>query len=147
MCVMTFTLITGIIVSIGSGESMDPNIKNGDIIVSSTNAEYSVGDVVCFSNSIEESLICHRVIEINDDAIQTKGDNTSLSDPRTNKENVHKTVLFTIPTHVLIGDLDLTNITFSYLFYKFPVKLPLLFIINIYILNRIGISILRKLNL
>lgn len=66
------------------GTSMNPVITEEDIVVIATNCQdIKLGDIICYKQEIEdkEFLFAHRVIEVNDGWIQTKGDNMSEPDP------------------------------------------------------------------
>lgn len=68
-----------------STESMEPEIKKGDAIVIKKVEEnqLEVNDIVTFK--INEEIITHRIVRINDDGIEktyiTKGDNNNVEDP------------------------------------------------------------------
>lgn len=66
--------------------SMEPNIKIGDYVVVSVNGGYDVGDVVMFKRG--NSYIAHRVIEVFDDGIITKGDANDTEDKKISKDDV-----------------------------------------------------------
>jgi hypothetical protein len=63
-----------------SGWSMHPFIHNGDILtITPIQSNLSVGDVVC-CRSTDIPLFVHRIIRIDDDKIQIKGDNLISDD-------------------------------------------------------------------
>lgn len=66
--------------------SMEPNIKIGDYVIVSVNGGYDVGDVVMFKRG--NSYIAHRVIEVFDDGIITKGDANDTEDKKISKDDV-----------------------------------------------------------
>lgn len=66
--------------------SMEPNIKIGDYVIARVNAGYEVGDVVLFKRG--NAYIAHRVMEIHDDYIVTKGDNNETVDVDIPKDTV-----------------------------------------------------------
>ena len=66
--------------------SMEPNIKIGDYVIVSVNGGYDVGDVVMFKRG--NSYIAHRVIEVFDDGIITKGDANNTEDNKISKDYV-----------------------------------------------------------
>lgn len=66
--------------------SMEPTIKIGDYVVVNVNKEYKVGDVVMFKRG--NAYIAHRVLEIHDDYIITKGDNNETEDVEIPKNTV-----------------------------------------------------------
>lgn len=66
--------------------SMEPNIKIGDYVIARINDGYDVGDVVMFKYG--NNYIAHRVIEVYDDEILTKGDNNKTADVKIKKTDV-----------------------------------------------------------
>ena len=66
--------------------SMEPNIKIGDYVIVSVNGGYDVGDVVMFKRG--NSYIAHRVIEVFDDGIITKGDANDTEDKKISNDDV-----------------------------------------------------------
>lgn len=77
-----FGYVGGTIVS----ASMEPSIKIGDYVIAKANGGYNVGDVVLFKHG--NSFIAHRVVEIYDDYIITKGDNNETVDVDTDVNTV-----------------------------------------------------------
>lgn len=75
------------------GNSMYPNLKNGDFLVVKNNQEVEVGDVVCFFDD-EDRRIVHRVINIDDNKITTKGDFNKVNDKPINKTQIIGKVVF-----------------------------------------------------
>lgn len=66
--------------------SMQPNIMIGDYVIVSVNGGYDVGDVVMFRRG--NSYIAHRVIEVFDDGVITKGDANETEDKKISKDDV-----------------------------------------------------------
>ena len=66
--------------------SMEPTIKQNDIIVVKMHDEYKVNDVVTFEK--DGAYITHRVIIINDNNIITKGDANNTNDVAVDKRTV-----------------------------------------------------------
>jgi signal peptidase len=63
-------------------DSMDPTFYKGDMIIVYGDKNIKVGDIVVF-DSPDTSFsypIIHRVVEIKDDGVVTKGDNNAVSD-------------------------------------------------------------------
>jgi signal peptidase I len=62
--------------------SMEDTIMTGDLIFVDVNVtEYFVQDIISFRKSDQpEIIITHRIVEINDDKITTKGDNNVVSE-------------------------------------------------------------------
>lgn len=74
------------IASITSG-SMWPVLKKGDLVfIKNTNkSELKIGDIVVYRNSLAESgqassFTIHRITELNDETLKTKGDANTISD-------------------------------------------------------------------
>lgn len=87
--VCSYTVLTG---------SMRPEINPGDvIIVKKINIEdVNSGDIITFNK--DEDVITHRVIEIKDKGIITKGDNNNVLDSgQVNSTRLIGKVIFTIP--------------------------------------------------
>ena len=69
----------------------------GDIVVISRQKQYLNNDVITFKDS-QERVITHRIVDINQDKISTKGDANRTSDPETINQNmVLGKVLIVIP--------------------------------------------------
>ena len=57
---------------------MYPTIYDGDFLIVKQNFEKKCGDVVCFVS--DNKQIVHRIIEIKNDSVITKGDNNKYED-------------------------------------------------------------------
>lgn len=66
--------------------SMEPVIKQNDIIIVKKEKDYNINDIVTFKS--ENSYITHRIISINKDSIITQGDNNNTEDMAISKQNV-----------------------------------------------------------
>ena len=55
------------------GRSMWPTLTAGDLITVDTKDSYSLGDIVAFDND-RDSLIVHRLVEVDKDRYRTRGD-------------------------------------------------------------------------
>ena len=75
--------------------SMEPELSVNDVIIVHDDDSYKIGDVVVYQKGSE--LIVHRIIDIDDETITTKGDANNTSDEPINKKNIKGTVVFTIP--------------------------------------------------
>ena len=82
---------------VGSG-SMEPKIKKNDFIIIHKQKEYEIGDIVTFYKKDTNEYITHRIIEIEDEKIITKGDanNTTDLNPIATDDILGK-MLFKIP--------------------------------------------------
>jgi signal peptidase I len=94
----------------GFGNSMYPTLKQGDLvlmipynILKIFNINPKVNDIIVYKSPIDEKLVCHRIIEINNDVIITKGDfNPSIDSYTISEENIIAIVptIFNIPLHI-----------------------------------------------
>ncbi|CDM67311.1 Hypothetical protein CM240_0132 [Clostridium bornimense] len=77
--------------------SMKPTINPGDMIfVKKTDADkLEKGDIITFNK--DNIVATHRIEEISDDSIITKGDNNNLEDTPINKSDVIGKFVFSIP--------------------------------------------------
>ena len=66
--------------------SMDPTIKQNDIILVKMTKNYNVNDIITFEK--DGSYITHRVITINDNNVITKGDANNANDLAIDKQAV-----------------------------------------------------------
>ena len=65
------------------GDSMLPNLKDGEAIIVEKCDKYKIGDIVAFYAIIEKQLkiVVHRVILVRKTYALTKGDNNNFIDP------------------------------------------------------------------
>ena len=80
--------------------SMEPTFYAGDLIIVEDTDEFGVGDIVVFQD--RSSLVVHRVMEISNDLVVTKGDANNVSDSAIELSMVKGRVLFWIP---FVGDV------------------------------------------
>lgn len=67
--------------SVVVSDSMKPDFQRGDLVMTeSVFKEPQVGDIITFKAVDVQNPITHRVVNIKDDIITTKGDNNPLSD-------------------------------------------------------------------
>ena len=104
---------------IGSG-SMQPYLKVNDFVIVKNTDIYKVKDVITYKDNDE--YITHRIIEIQDDNIITKGDFNDLEDKPITKKKIIGKVLFKLSLFRWISDI----------FFK-PITLVILLIIGIII--------------
>lgn len=67
-------------------ESMEPTFNVGDYVIAKDNGGYNVGDIVLFKRG--NAYIAHRVMEVQEDYIITKGDNNETVDVEIPKDTV-----------------------------------------------------------
>ena len=66
--------------------SMDPTIKENDIIIVSTNETYNVNDIITYRD--DANFITHRIITMDGNTLITKGDANNATDQEVNKSDV-----------------------------------------------------------
>jgi|GEM_PF-6065774 len=120
--------------------SMEPNIHVGDMIIfqSRPMEDYEVNDVIVYvrdEGEESEKLIVHRIVEITDGQIITKGDANQESDNPKRMGTVVGRVVFRIPVIGLVAD-----------FIKTPVGFLCVaaFIVVIIIINLIVIAVMNR---
>lgn len=80
--------------------SMEPSIKTGSFAFVNIKSDYEdikIGDVIAYETSMG-SLVTHRVINMEDGFLETKGDNNEVSDGfSVNEDNFYGKTLLSIP--------------------------------------------------
>jgi len=75
---------------------MFPTINTGDVVISLNNSNYKKDDIVTFVS--RNNNITHRIVEIKDDQIYTKGDaNNNVDSEKINKKQIIGKVIYIIP--------------------------------------------------
>jgi signal peptidase I len=80
----------------------------GDVAVVARSEKYNVGDIIVFSPPGSKYPIIHRIVALNKDSYQTKGDHNFHQHPyeyKVEKNQIHGKVLFVIPYIGLIKAL------------------------------------------
>jgi len=80
--------------------SMEPLMHPGDLVVVKKTSDIKIGDVVAFSDPTgkRDLLITHRIVEINEKEIKTKGDAVEEADPFSLKpDKVYGKLVFGVP--------------------------------------------------
>ncbi|MEA1937134.1 MAG: signal peptidase I [Patescibacteria group bacterium] len=81
------------VASITSG-SMWPALKKGDLVLIAgvDKSELEVGDIIVYENSIKskqvEAFTIHRIVELNEESLKTRGDANNISDKPIKYEKV-----------------------------------------------------------
>jgi signal peptidase I len=78
-----------------ASESMLPEIKKGDLVITKSEIEYKVNEIIVFHDPYEKNkFVAHRIISETDSIYQTKGDNNVVQDPWTieQKDIIGKTI-------------------------------------------------------
>jgi signal peptidase len=77
--------------------SMEPTIHTGSIIISHHQSTYSVGDIITFAKSDDQTSVTHRLVEIKNDQFITKGDANNSPDSGTiDKKSIYGKTIFSI---------------------------------------------------
>ena len=79
------------------GSSMEPLLHAGDIAAVREQHRYGPGDVVAFESHQLRTVVLHRIVEVDDGVLITKGDNNDWLDP---EQPVEADVLGTLEWHV-----------------------------------------------
>jgi len=71
------------------GDSMLPNLKDGDMVKVQNCNEYKIGDVIAYSffNNERITIFIHRIIFLRNHYVLAKGDNNNFIDPIRIKKN------------------------------------------------------------
>lgn len=73
----------GYYTSLVEGQSMEPNLQNGDVLIYGPYQELKQGDIVRYKNENTDNEVVHRIVEIDqsrDRPYRIKGDNNTFSD-------------------------------------------------------------------
>ena len=77
--------------------SMEPTIKKGDLIIINTkNKKYKKNDIVTFYD-VNGAFVTHRIVEIKDDEMITKGDANDSNDDPTKLDKIVGKFVYKIP--------------------------------------------------
>ena len=77
--------------------SMLPTINIGDDVFVKISKDINKGDIVVFDNVQNNNFILHRVVQINENEVITKGDNNNTADTAISKEDIIGKVLIIFP--------------------------------------------------
>lgn len=89
--IIKFFGYSGLIVISGS---MEPEININDLIIIKEQEVYNEQDIVTYEEN--DSLITHRIIEISDNIIITKGDNNNVEDKQIESSQIHGKVIYKV---------------------------------------------------
>lgn len=62
------------------GDSMEPTLSEGDLVIAKRASSYDVGDIVAY-RSPYDPVVIHRIVGIDGDTFITQGDNNDSVDP------------------------------------------------------------------
>lgn len=122
-----FAIISGYTILEVVSDSMYPTIKKGDLIIIDTKEkDYKSNDIITFYDE-NKSLVTHRLISIEKEKIQTKGDNNDSLDNRLPIKNIVGKYQFKITgLGVVMSSL------------KSPITLIMIFVIGLLIVTLIS---------
>ena len=69
--------------AIVSGNSMEPRLERGDLVLVRKRSSYDVGDVVLYDAHTGNLRVLHRIVSVKNGRFVTKGDNNDFLDPIT----------------------------------------------------------------
>ena len=69
--------------AIVNGNSMEPRLERGDLVLVRKRASYAVGDVVLYESHTGNLRVLHRIVAVKNGRFVTKGDNNDFLDPIT----------------------------------------------------------------
>ncbi len=92
---VALSLIAGVRLYVVNGNSMFPDIKNGDCVLVAPLLSPECGDVVVYERSGE--LVVHRVVKVLNGSVVTKGDNLSEVDGKTDMDKIRGVVVMIVP--------------------------------------------------
>ena len=75
--------------------SMEPELSKGDLIIVKETESFDVNQVVVYQDG--NSLVVHRIIEMNDTEVITKGDANNTADKPIEKTRIKGEVVFSVP--------------------------------------------------
>ena len=107
--------------------SMKNTIGIGDFVIVKIGKDVEYNDIITFKE--KNTFITHRIIEINDENIVTKGDNNTAKDEPISRENVVGKVVF------IIKDVETWKKVFTDIKVIIPLGITVLLIILIIIFN------------
>ena len=90
--------VLGYSVASVEGQSMEPTLRSGDLLLLRRDLNPEVGDIVVYEKS-PGILIVHRIVKVGDEIV-TKGDNNRAPDPVFEKEKIVGKVILVIPRFI-----------------------------------------------
>lgn len=76
--------------------SMSPAFEVGDLLIYQSVEKYKIGDMVAFRDG-ENDLVTHRIVEMNEEYLVTKGDANPVTDDPIAYTDIYGKVIFIIP--------------------------------------------------
>ena len=93
--------VLGYSVASVEGQSMEPTLRSGDLLLFRRDSNPEVGDIIVYEKS-PGILIVHRIVSEIGDEIVTKGDNNGYPDPIFEKDKIGGKVTLVIPRFRII---------------------------------------------
>lgn len=75
--------------------SMEPELSVNDLVIAKAADTYNVGDIVIYQSGT--TLVIHRIVQINDDEVITKGDANNAEDLPVQFSDIKGKAVFVIP--------------------------------------------------
>ena len=94
--------------------SMEHTIKEGELIIISSQKKYDIGDVVTIVDD-DGYIVTHRIINISNDKIITKGDGNNIADEENSANKIIGKVIFHSKLLGIISVYLLKPITYFYI--------------------------------
>ena len=107
-------------------ESMEPTIHENEMILIQKCDNYDLDDIVTYSD-LDEALITHRIVQIDEYSFIAKGDNNHISDKNASLKNIYGKVIF----HSKILGI------FILYYLKFVILIFVIVVLSTYILKKV----------
>lgn len=88
---MPFGIGTAVVMS----GSMEPTLSVNDLVIISQSEHYEVGDIIVYQS--EDSLVIHRIVEIEDEMVTARGDANDISDAPISEIYIKGKLLMAVP--------------------------------------------------
>lgn len=75
--------------------SMEPVLSVNDVIIAKETEDYAVGDMIVYQDG--DSVVVHRVVTLDEENVQTRGDANNVADASISRELVKGKVIARIP--------------------------------------------------
>ncbi len=126
--IFTLYLVLNFRLYIVATGSMQPTFKLDELVVvkcSNVDTEYKVGDIITYYDSSIDIDVTHRIVEINNNEIYTKGDNNNARD-------LHPTTRDKIVGKVIWNSTFLGNLYVKYKIQILVIMILIIIVVNIF---------------
>lgn len=89
------SIFNSIGVAVVVSDSMEPVLSINDVVVTKKEENYDIGDIVIYKTNNE--FIIHRIVDVDQNDIITKGDSNEYEDIPINIENIYGKLIFSVP--------------------------------------------------